>query len=276
MTIAAAAMLFAACDKIDANADGRFVDYAGATAYWEETTPLAEAVQRAFVEKYTGPKCPNCPNADNLIDAAHTNLGDKLVIVSINPSWGDGVPYDGQPDMSTPDGDQWATTIGGGTSMSLPFGMLNRTTTYSNAPAFNNVQPDAQTVIANTPKVAMEASATTNGDAVGIDVTVDFRQTITDELTLTLALTEDNLRYYQIWAGHGLVQDYQHNHMLRDVITDVWGVDVNAEGVAGEARKAHFNYTLPEGVDKAKCHIVAFVSEKTSRKVLNCAECNIN
>ena len=277
MTIAAAAMLFAACDKIDADADGRFVSHSGAVAYWEETTPLADAVQRALIEKYTGPRCSNCPNADIILDNAHGVLNDKLVMVSITPSWGDGEPYEGQPNMSTADGDQWAMTIGGGESMALPYGKLNRTTEYKGAPAFTAVQTDAQAVIADSPKVAMEVTASASGSEVGIDVTVDFRQSVSDELTLTLVLTEDNLQYMQRWAGHtpAVVEDYSHNHMLRDVITDVWGVDVKAEGSQGEARKAHFNYTLPDGVVKANCHIVAFVSEKASRKILNCAESTI-
>lgn len=277
MTLAAAALLFAACDKIEPDADGRYVEYAGATAIWTETAPLAEAVQRAFVEKYTGPRCSNCPNADNLLDNAHEALGDKLVMVSITPSWGDGVPFSGQPDMSTPEGDQWATIIGGGTSMALPFGKLNRTKDYNGAPAFTTVQTDAQEAMSAGTKVALDVTATAMGNTVGIDVTVDFRQDVNKDVSLTLVLTEDSLKYKQHWAGHSpaLVNDYVHNHMLRDIITDVWGVDVPVEGKTGETLKGHFDYTLPEEVVKANCHIVAFISEKESRKIINCDESDI-
>lgn len=277
MTIAAAAVLFAACDKIDAGADGRFVEYAGATANWDEGSPIANPVQRAFIEKYTGPKCPICPNADVAVNNAHDTLGDKLIMVSITPSWGDGVPYEDGLVISTADGDQWATIIGGGTSASLPFGKLNRSVSYEGGAGFSTVLADAQAAIAEGVKVAMDVEATATGSSVGIDVTVDFRQAIEKELTLTLVLTEDSLRYRQIWQGHNplFVTDYAHNHMLRDVITDVWGVDVKADGRVGEARKAHFNYTLPEGVVKENCHIVAFVSYKETREILNCAESDI-
>lgn len=277
MTIAAAAVLFAACDKIDAGEDGRFVEYAGATASWDETTPLANAMQRAFIEKYTGPKCPNCPYADVDLDNAHRVLRDTLVMVSINPSWGDGEPIGNDPDMSTDDGDQWATVIGGGTNMSMPFGKLNRTVSYGGAMGFKTVKDDADSAIAKEVKVAIDVEATAIGSNVGIDVTVDFRQQVAENLTLTLVLSEDSLRYKQLWQNHNpfRVDDYAHNHMLRDVITDVWGVDVKAEGRVGEARKAHFNYTLPDGVVKENCHIVAFVSYKETREILNCAESDI-
>ena len=76
--------------------------------------------------------------------------------------------------------------------------------------------------------------------------------------------------------GGSLQPEYRHNHMLRDVITDVWGIDIQAEGRAGEARKARFSYTLPNGVVKDNCHIVAFISNKDSRRVVNCAECKID
>lgn len=272
-------MSFSSCDKIEADANGRYVTYAGSVAQWQETTPLDKPVQRALVEKYTGPRCPNCPNADVTLTTAQENLGEQMVLIAITPSAADGEPYEGQLDMRTEDGDQWAETlIGNLASMSLPVALLNRHNKYQGAPTISGVEADANTAVAQSPLVALDVTATTkSGNDVSIEVTVDYRQELHSELMLTLVLTEDSLQYWQSWAGHNpaLVKDYAHNHMLRDVITDVWGVDVEATGDANKAVKGSFNYTLPANVVKENCHIVAFISKKSDKEVINCAECTI-
>ena len=122
--------------------------------------------------------------------------------------------------------------------------------------------------------MALDVKAT-RGDKVTIEVGIEFLQDVDQPLTLTLALTEDSLVYWQI-STTGLKKDYAHNHMLRDVITNVWGIDIDATGTKGECRKAQFKYTLPEGVKVEKCHVVAMVSDKASLHVLNSKECTID
>lgn len=272
-------LLLAACDKIEPGENGEYTIFAGATATWTDGTPIASPVHRALVEKYTGPQCVNCPTADRILNEAHGRIGDQMVILAITPSGGDGRPYTGQPDMSTEDGDQWAIAFGGSINMTLPFAMLDRTSSYQGAPTMNGVEAAVNNTIAQQPTAAVEVEATTatNGK-VNITVNMNYLQACDSALTLTLALMEDSLTYYQAATPNegGFQTDYKHNHMLRDVITDVWGFDIQAEGRAGEARKAHFAYTLPNGVVKENCHILAFVSNKASRRVINCAECKID
>ena len=143
----------------------------------------------------------------------------------------------------------------------------------------SGVEAAVNATIAQEAAVAIEVSATTATEGkIDILVNVNYLQAIDSTLTLTLALMEDNLTYYQAATPTegGFQTDYRHDHMLRDVITDVWGVDIVAEGRAGEARKARFSYTLPDGVVKGNSHIVAFVSNKASRHIINCAESKID
>ncbi len=279
-----AALLFAACDKIEPGDNGEYTIFAGATASWMDGTAIANPVHRALVEKYTGPKCVNCPTADIILTEAHERIGDQMVILAITPGGGDGLPYTGQPDVSTEDGDQWAMAYGGSVNMSLPFVIVDRvkteTNTFSGANTMSGVENVVNSIIAQEAVAALEVSATSAADStVTINVNVNYLQDCDSALSLTLALMEDSLVYYQAGTptnGGSLQPEYRHNHMLRDVITDVWGIDIQAEGRAGEARKARFSYTLPNGVVKDNCHIVAFISNKDSRRVVNCAECKID
>lgn len=268
-----------ACDKIEPGENGEYTIFAGTTATWTDGMPIASPVHRALVEKYTGPQCVNCPTADRILNEAHDRIGDQMVILAITPGGGDGRPYSGQPDMSTEDGDKWCETFGGGVNMTLPFAMVDRNVSYQGASTMNGVESAVNSTIEQQPVAAVEAEATTaTSGKVAITVNVNYLQDCDSAMTLTLALSEDSLAYYQAATPSegGFQTAYKHNHMLRDVITDVWGFDIQAEGRAGEARKARFEYTLPDGVVKENCHIIAFVSYKKSRRVINCAQCEID
>lgn len=260
-----------ACDKIEPGENGEYTVYGGSVATWTDGTAVADHTHRSIVEKYTGPQCNNCPTADDILNDMHSRVGDRMVVMAINPRSGQGVPYDGNPDMSTDDGEQWVERFG---ASNLPYGMLDRTTSYEGAPAFNSLEADIEAATADEAAVALDVKAT-RGDKVTIEVGIEFLQDVDQPLTLTLALTEDSLVYWQI-STTGLKKDYAHNHMLRDVITDVWGIDIDATGTKGECRKAQFKYTLPEGVKVEKCHVVAMVSDKASLHVLNSKECTID
>lgn len=272
--LATAALLFAACDKIEPAEDGTYTVFAGISATWSDGEAVP-AVQRALVEKFTGPKCPNCPAADVTLSAAHTTLGDKLVLISINHPIGQGTPFPGDPDMRTDDGTAWDNYYG---INSIPSAFINRDKSKQYSGAMSNIAADLQTVVGESPVLALAVTAdsTADGSSLNIAVNMQFVQAVSDDLTLTLALIEDSLAYRQI-NGDETVNNYMHNHMLRDVLTDVWGADVDATGAAGECRKATFGtYRLKD--DKIRlenCHIVAFVSYKNSKKVLNSASCHI-
>lgn len=259
------------CDKIDPD---NYTVYAGAPLAWEQDVAF-DAVQRAYVDKYTGPKCTNCPLADATLDAAHHQFGDKLVVVSINHHTGQGIPFPDQPDLRTDEGTTWDKYFG---INGIPAAYLNRNTATQYSGSMDNITADISSVIGTNPVVGVEVTADdSDGDGtVEIMARVYFKQSYTKPVTLTLAMTEDLLAYKQSMPDGTVQDDYVHNHMLRDVITDVWGADIDCTGAAGEARQTTVSYTVSDqSVNLANCNIVAFVSDKSSRRVLNCAQTKI-
>ena len=254
------------CDKIE---PGNYTT--GTTdggSNWENAN-----VHRVYVEKYTGPKCPNCPAADMTLDEAHHKYGDRLVIISINHPKGQGEPFPGDPDMRTDEGNIWDNYFG---INAIPAAYINRSTTTQYSGAMSNIIADIKDVISQAPQAGVEVGAIL-GDDDTLRITVDvelFRQ-MDDGITLTLALTEDSLKYRQI-NGSVIDSNYIHNHMLRAVITDVWGNDIPLEGNAGEHKIGQFKYKLTNpDINIENCHVVALVSRKSDRYVLNCAETTI-
>jgi hypothetical protein len=59
------------------------------------------------------------------------------------------------------------------------------------------------------------------------------------------------------------------------VYTDVWGLPIEVSKEAGKKYFIRFYVTIPEGSVKENCHMVAFVSNKATREILNVAQCNL-
>ncbi|MCQ2297218.1 MAG: Omp28-related outer membrane protein [Bacteroidales bacterium] len=265
-----AAMMFAACDKIAINEAGYYGTEAGASGEWVDGNGVVDKSQRAYVEKFTGAKCVNCPDGDQTLNTVAATYGDKMVAVAIDSPGSLGNPYNGFEDMRTEDGSIWAEYFGG--VEQIPAYMVNRQAMANIA--MSNLATDVAAATAQQAKIAVAVSNTMTGDNASIKVDIEFVEKVDEALTLTLLIMEDSLVYKQL-SPDGPIIDYVHNHELRDVITDVWGADIAATGAAGEKKCATFKYKVDSKWVKEHCHIIAFVSNKATKKVYNAAECEL-
>ena len=258
-------LLFAACDKIEA--DQYTVAGSGGTSgggQWSNG-----GTQYVLVEKYTGPRCVNCPNADVTLDQLHAQFGDRLVVISINHPTGQGEPFPGQPDMRTDAGTAWDQYFGIG---AIPAAYLNRNKAKQYSGSMDNLGNDIDALVNQDPLLDLTLTSSADTASRTIDITVSYYlyNHIDNGITLTLALTEDSLSYRQLTPNNGIVSDYIHNHMLRAVITDTWGEDIPTSGVAGETKVKHFSYTVTNpDIKLENCHVVGFISNKDDRTVIN-------
>lgn len=257
--------LMTACDKIDSN---EYTVYDGAVVNWTAGSGIANPVQRVYVEKYTGPKCSNCPMADQTLATIHN---DRVVMVSINHPTGQGVPFPGEPDMRTDGGTAWDQYFG---INAIPAAYINRDRTTQYLGEMGNIVSALNTALGQEPTVALEVSAV-HGAKVDITVDLQFLRSYSNPVTLTAAIVEDSLVYKQLLPDNSVDENYAHNHMLRKVITGFWGRDVEADAVAGTQTSGTLTFALPDNCQKANCHIVAFLSRKASRRVINSASCTL-
>lgn len=266
--LSAAALLFAACDKIDHDAYTTGTNNTHGSDNWSDVN-----VQRVLVEKYTGPQCPNCPTADVTLDAAHEQYGDKLIVISINHPTGQGKPFEGQPDMRTEDGTAWDTYFG---INGIPCAYINRDVSTLYTGSMGNIIAAIGEGLKATPTCNIKVTAAKIGDSIDINVDLELLSEISNQMTLTIALTEDSLIYKQSLPNGGEQDDYVHNHMLRDVITNTWGDIIPMQGHASEHKIGHFSYTVTNpDIKLENCHIVAFISNLDTRQIINSAQCNI-
>lgn len=264
------------CDKIPQD---EYTVFSGAAGEWFDGNGVSDHSQRAIIEKYTGVRCVNCPNADVTITAATAQYGDKLIALAIHDSSNFTRPIGNTPRLSSEDGNTWSNFFGVLAAGEYPTALINRTLNGSAWDLFtptSGINSRVDNIINQTPKVAIQTDAANNNGSVSINVNLEFLQTVSEPLTLTLLIMEDGIIATQKYPDHE-DENYIHNHVLRDVITDVWGADIDCTGASGEKRVALFNYTPASSEwNLANCHIVAMVSKKDSREILNVAECHID
>lgn len=264
--------LLAACDKIEEN---EYVVFAGAAGTWYDDSGNIDATQRAFLEKYTGCRCKNCPTADSVIHEALQHYESRLVAVAVHPKGSNyTIPFSGEPDLGSEDGKTWNDAHG---FNSYPQALINR-----NGDAFvpiTNFDSRIDAALAATPQVAVAVECSNiDTDSLTITAHLSFLTQVDADLNLTLLISEDGIATTQKMPDGSDSVNYIQNHVLRDVITDVWGTPVekgSANGAAGSQRMARFTYRPDEGWNIDHCHIVAFVSNRDTKEILNVAECRI-
>lgn len=256
-------MLVAACDKIPP--EEYTIAAGGSGQQWAEGAV-------AYVEKYTGPRCTNCPEADRTLEAAHHIYGDRLVVVSVNTmSDAFGAPMTGNPDMRTEDGAVWEQHWG---ISSFPTAYVGRSGSQYTGD-MRNITGGIEAVLTVAPSFSVSVSAAATGSSLAIDTEVKTLADYDGAVTLTLVLTEDSLAYWQL-DGSTPNPNYVHNHMLRDVVTEPWGKSF-APAAAGASATDHTDYTVTNGdIVVENCNIVALVCDAASHKVLGCGQCRVS
>ena len=276
VSLAIGAILFTSCDKIESD---QYIVFAGATGQWYDGDGVADHTKRAFIEKYTGVRCNNCPNADMAIATAKEQYGEQLIAVSIHDSNALQTPIGDSPDMRSADGNAWSKALGVYSAGEYPSALASRKPSGSGGERFNpvsGVNSQVDEILGEAAQVALSVAAVRNDGKVRITVNVEYLQDVADGQTLTLLLMEDGIVATQKMPNFQDSVGYVHNHIMRDVITDLWGADIDADGKTGTKRMCEFVYgEFSPTWNLDRCHIVALVSDKNSRKVLNCAECEI-
>lgn len=267
-------LLFASCDKIEADDSGIYIVFGGSTGTWYDSDLELPATQRALVEKYTGVRCINCPAADVVINTALEKYGEQLLAIAVH-SGRFGEPLNGEQDLRTEEGTAWFEYFG---VTAQPSAMVNRAHSGSAWDLFtptSSFDDRVDAVVNNSAQVAVRVQSQLNsGSNYSAEVYVDYKEAYTEEQTLTLLVIEDSILTTQKGQGEEF-EDYVQNHVLRQVVTNEWGMDVNADGNSGTRRFVSLSFDLRDDCNPEHCHLIAFVSNKETREIINAAECHL-
>ncbi|HQV52580.1 MAG: Omp28-related outer membrane protein [Flavobacteriales bacterium] len=208
----------------------------------------------ALLEEFTAINCGNCPAAHAVATNLFTQYNDQLVGVEVH---GGSLanPSSGQPDFRTTDGTALWSVFGVNFQ---PQGTVNREA-LSGASSWSNA---VSNILSQTSPANIGIAATVENGMLTVDVEVYYTSTPANNDEIHVALTQDHIIGYQQDYGNGAQQNYDHRHVLRDMITDVAGdpVAVNTLGTLVER-----TYTLTLDLDWtiADLRVVAFIGPTT-------------
>ncbi len=202
-----------------------FLLFAGASSLYAQTfVGTTVEKKKPLLEKFTGINCGACPGGDNEIQSLKTQYGNDLNVFA-HHTFSDNPTPDFEISYS---GDIAATSFNGGGS--YPGGSINRVQyeDWQQNPGGSAMLPSNW---GDAIELEIDVDAYVNV-AAKLRHDVEFNKFIVDveiyytgepelDQRLNVALVQDHILGPQ--AGGGSGDDYEHNHMLRELLTGTWG-----------------------------------------------------
>lgn len=227
-----------------------------------------------LVEEFTGAQCVFCPPGAEELENLLSLYPDNMIAISIHTGFfATPIPNKSKYDFRTPDGDALEGILGI-PDKGYPSSIINRKefpgegslhTVKTAWAGYIGQELENEAVFGLTVNTTWDPGTR----ALRADVNAIARENLTGPLRITLLITESGIIDYQKDIRYGDVPEYEHKHVLRDVISGSVEGDVVATGTvtAGQSLDYAVNYTLPEEWKSEKCEVVAFISDGASRYI---------
>ncbi len=270
------------CDKIEEP----FVKQTGnvdtAACPVPEFPAVTNILKRVLLEDYTGHTCVNCPRAAVIAHDLKQVHGEQLVLVAVHAGFfAKPLPSgDFTYDFRTETGTEWDETFGVG-DVGNPNGLINRIG-FPNNHIVSPAGWGAAVVnaLATAPLVDLQMINQYDADERKLctHIKTRFITDINKNLKLVVILTENKIikpqKNNDAEVGTTpVIEDYEHNHVLRATINSTWGNSVALEGTTNpESVVKSFKYILKDEFLPENCSVVAFVYDVATKEVLQAVE----
>ncbi|HYV92495.1 MAG TPA: Omp28-related outer membrane protein [Chitinophagales bacterium] len=218
--------------------------------------------KNVLLEDFTASNCTNCPKGRDVIDNLLALYPGRMEVVEVHQGPLSFPLLPGNPAFKTQDGEDLAAYLG--PPPFWPSGAVDRILYPDGRLIDRNLWPTYVPEELDSPlKVMLGVNTIYNNSSrvVTGSVTVDFLQTITDALNITVLITESGIVAAQL---DGVIIDtfYVHRDVLRDIVTGVQGDLVTGAKTQGSAWTYTLNsYSVPVEWNADSCRIIACVSK---------------
>lgn len=228
-------------------------------------TPFVPSGNRVvLIEEFTGKGCTNCPRGSRELENLLTQFPNNLVAVSLHAGFfADTQIFPlGTYDLRTEEGELLLEYLS--QPAGYPSGVVNRTPINGEMQISLNQWASAITSEIQTPP-AIEISIVRTYDVQSrqLSVTVSGigKEALSGEIRLSIMLTESGIIDAQDdFEAGGIVEDYEHKHVLRDMLTPFAGAPILSSITTGQTFSETYTQTLDAGWEANKMEIIAFVS----------------
>jgi hypothetical protein len=251
------------------------------TTYITNTIPVAQTTN-VLIEDFTGVKCPNCPRAQTVAKNLMIANPNRVVVMAIHPGKGllstltspfktPGDDHDSKYDFRTAEGADLLTLLGG--TSQLPIGSINRaifsgeTSILINDPKWTSKTNEKLITnsIVNIDTFGNKGVYFVEANKIRVNVKLTYTAAATDSQFVSIAIIEDDLIDYQE-SGAVVIEDYEHNHVFRKMITPITGSQLKASIIAGRVFEKTFEYELKptETWNKKNLKLIVFIHNGTN------------
>lgn len=228
-------------------------------------------LKNAILEEFTGIHCTYCPDGHAIAANLLENNPGRAVVIAIHQG-SFAIPSGSEPDYRTPFGD----AIAGQTSLTgYPSGTVNRHVFLGGVTGMGRGDwtNSANTIMEEISPVNVGIMTAYDDVTRELTVTVELYYTSDASQTsnfINVALIQSHIFGPQTGGGAG--NNYEHMHMLRDMITGQWGEEISPT-TSGSFIEKTYVYTVPEDFNDVPvvvedCDIAVFVSE-THQEILS-------
>ena len=223
-------------------------------------------LKNVLLEEFTGMRCGYCPEGHKIAYRMKEKWGERVSVVAIHCGYF-ALAGRYEPDFMVADGEILGDFLGG-TYSSFPSGAINRRDWQNNGsyPMGRFFWEDySKEVMNETAPVNLWAKAEIDAKTQNMQIRVEgyFTENVTEEKPrLNVMLTQNNVLGLQYGGGMG--EDYPHQHMLRDAVTDAMGEELEQYN-KGDYFVKEYVYPLPKSfkevaVDIGELELVVFVT----------------
>ncbi len=260
------------CDIVENSKD---VYYIQATEEENIDTTTGTYEKNVLLLEFTGHRCINCPEAHESIDMLKGIYGENLIPVAIHTT-SLALPYgEFTTNFTTADGELVKKAFG---ISAIPTGVVNfidKTKLSSHTSWADEIETELSKP--NILGLNITNNYNTSDRNLSIKVKYEILENFNANLKLGVYLLEDSIISKQLFPGDSIAKEYEHRHVFRDAITDVWGETIQKTTFTkGFKEELSFSTQLNSAWNENKCIIVAFIYDDTTKEILNTEEKNIS
>lgn len=252
----------ASCKEI-----GPAIDFGGG-APATDTTFLATAEtateRKVLMEEFTGVSCPPCPAGHDIVKNLKTQYPGRIIVVAYHVR---NIPQAAPTDHSlydfrTDDATDVGKLFGLG---SLPNAAIDRSqtnNTYLYESTTWSGQMSNRMQLASPVNISLASLYNSDSREVTLNIHVAYTASVSKKQVLNVALIQDGIIDAQK-SGLQLEEDYEHNYVLRDMVTPISGtpiMDAFATKEPGRVYERIMKIKVDPAWDPVHCQLVVFVS----------------
>lgn len=252
---------------------------------WEQPVPLPTAGKPTsgrvvLVEDFTGTSCPNCPSGNAAVESMLEKYPDNTVAIAVHSNFLAQPAVTGEPRLNHAEAEAIEKLLGAWDAK--PEAAINRTI-FSGQPKIRIAKPDTwlqfmEQELQKKPAVDISIEKNYNSATreLSMKVKVVAKEAINEAVHVHAMITESHIILSQKDQTQGTISGYEHNHVLRKVLSPIPGEKIADNMVAGQSIERSFTYTLPTHAQlwvDSNCSLVAFASQnETKLYILQAAE----